>query len=99
METILIAGGAGYKGALLTPKLLNHAYMIVPYDNFIQVSQSILNFSSHPNLEVIDSDIRDAEKLADIFKRCDKVIHLAGIVGYPACAADPEAYGLLSSRS
>lgn len=90
MERILVTGGAGYKGALLIPQLLERGYKVLLYDSFMYGAQSILCFSSHPNLQIVEGDVRDAESLASEVKRCDTIIHLAGIVGYPACAADPQ---------
>lgn len=90
METILVTGGAGYKGSVLIPMLLDRGDKVVLYDNFMFGPQPVLHFSSHPNLEIVVGDIRDAEKLASEVRKCDTIIHLAGIVGYPACAADPQ---------
>ncbi len=90
MEKILVTGGAGYKGSVLVPMLLERGDKVVIYDNFMFGPQAVLHFSSHPNLEIVEGDVRDAKKLAEVVQKCDTVIHLAGIVGYPACAADPD---------
>jgi nucleoside-diphosphate-sugar epimerase len=90
MEKILVTGGAGYKGSMLIPMLLERGHKVVIYDNFMFGPQAILHFSSNPNLEIVEGDIRDANKLAETVRKCDTVIHLAGIVGFPACAADPD---------
>lgn len=90
MERVLVTGGAGYKGSVLVPMLLERGYKVTIYDNFLFGPQAILHFSSHPNLEIVEGDVRDAAKLADVVRRADIIIHLAGIVGFPACAADPD---------
>lgn len=90
MDRILVTGGAGYKGSVLVPMLLERGHKVTIYDNFMFGPQAILHFASHPNLEVIEGDVRDASKLAEVVRKADIVIHLAGIVGFPACAADPD---------
>ncbi len=75
MKTVLITGGAGYVGTLLTKQLLNSNYKVIVYDtfwfgDFIQ---------DHDNLQKIKGDIRDIKKLSDIKSEIDSVIHLACI--------------------
>jgi nucleoside-diphosphate-sugar epimerase len=77
MTNILVTGGAGYVGSLLTPQLLDAGYKVTIYD--------IMYYGDHflpkdnPNLTTINGDIRDTEKLAKAFKNIDVVIHLACI--------------------
>lgn len=75
MENILITGGAGYVGCLLTPQLLKAGYKVTVYDTFWYDDQ----LADHPNLTKIKGDIRDTGRLADAFKGIDKVISLACI--------------------
>jgi nucleoside-diphosphate-sugar epimerase len=89
VERILITGGAGYIGSVLAPMLLEHGHHVTIFDNFMYGAQPVLGFSMHPRIELVKGDVRDAEHLAGVIKSCDWVIHLAAIVGYPACAADP----------
>ncbi len=86
---ILVTGGAGYIGSLLIPMLLKREYKVVLFDSLMWGLKPILHFASHPQLTVITGDIRDKDALAPVVKESDCVIHLASIVGYPACAADP----------
>lgn len=85
----LVTGGAGYIGSLLIPMLLERGYHVTLFDNFMWGVRSILHFATHPNLVVESGDIRDKDKIQPLVKQSDAVIHLAAIVGYPACAADP----------
>ena len=75
MKTVLITGGAGYVGTLLTKQLLNRNYKIIVYDTF-WFGDFI---EDHKNLKKIKGDIRDIKKLSDIKDKIDSVIHLACI--------------------
>jgi nucleoside-diphosphate-sugar epimerase len=86
---ILVTGGAGYIGSLLIPTLLNRGYKVTLFDNFMWGIKPILHFADNKNLEIISADIRDEKAVEQAVKNHDCVIHLAAIVGYPACAADP----------
>ncbi|MBK8189256.1 MAG: SDR family oxidoreductase [Vampirovibrionales bacterium] len=86
---ILVTGGAGYKGSLLIPMLLKQGHKVTLFDNFMWGIKPILHFATDPYLDIISGDIRDREAVGKAMAGCDLVIHLAAIVGYPACAADP----------
>ena len=89
MEKILVTGGAGYKGTLLIPLLLERGYKVTLFDRFLWGFKPILHFASNNNLRIIDGDIRDKSLVAKEVKNHDIILHLAAIVGYPACSADP----------
>jgi len=86
---ILVTGGAGYKGILLTERLLNLGYKVTILDNFMYGYDSVLHLIKNPNLEIIKLDIRNISE--KITKNYDVVFHLAGISGMPACAANPSS--------
>jgi len=86
---ILITGGAGYKGTILTKSLLDKGYKVTILDNFMYGYHSILHLINNPNLEVKKIDIRNIKE-TDI-KDYDVIYHLAGISGMPACAANPHS--------
>jgi nucleoside-diphosphate-sugar epimerase len=88
---ILVTGGAGYLGALLIPSLLDGGREVVLFDNFAFGVRPILHFASHPRLEIIRGDVRDTAAVKAILGKADCVMHLAAVVGFPACAADPDA--------
>ncbi len=89
IETVLLTGGAGYIGSLLTPLLLEHGYQVTVVDSFLYGAQPVLGFSRHPNVTLVKGDIRDETLVNRLVPKHDWVLHLAAIVGYPACAADP----------
>jgi nucleoside-diphosphate-sugar epimerase len=86
---ILVTGGAGYVGNLLTEALLNEGHQVSILDNFLFGYDSILHFLTNPNLQVIKQDIRDDNR--PYLQDNDVVFHLAGISGYPACEANPNS--------
>mgnify|MGYP001266979362 FL=1 len=91
---ILITGGAGYIGSVLTDLLLLNGYQITVYDNFMFRQNSLNNLFSNKNLNVIDGDIRDRELLNKEISKHDVIIPLAAIVGAPAC----EKYKFISNE-
>ncbi len=88
---ILITGGAGYIGSLLTSELLRQNYQVTLLDSLLFGGESILPFMSHPNFHFIKSDVTEPRAIRDAVKKDwgkpDAVVHLAGIVGFPACQA------------
>jgi len=76
-KNILITGGAGYVGSLLTPQLLALGCKVTVYD-IMYFGDDFLP-KDNPNLRVIQGDIRDTAKLADAFQGIDAVISLACI--------------------
>ena len=86
---VLVTGGCGYLGSMLVPLLLNREYQVTVLDRLMWGIKPILHFAAHPNLNLISGDIRDREVVRAAVQDTDVVFHLAAIVGYPACAADP----------
>ena len=89
MEHVLITGGAGYIGCVLTPMLLDRGCRVTVIDNLMYGAQGILPCFSHSNFEFLRGDVRDEEFMRNNVAQADVVIHLAAIVGYPACDKDP----------
>lgn len=87
---ILITGGAGYVGTSLIPQLLQKKFAVVVYDNLMFGGDAILPFFRDPLFNFINGDIRDKENLRMAVKDADVVVHLAAIVGYPACRKEPD---------
>jgi len=88
---ILITGGAGYIGSVLTSELLRQNYRVTILDSLLFGGESILPFLSHPNFHFIKTDVTEPRAMRDAVKadwqKPDTVVHLAGIVGFPACQA------------
>lgn len=58
-------------------------------DNLTYGYDGIIPYINHPNLELIKGDIRNLTSIKNSLKEVDFVIHLAAIVGYPACKSKP----------
>src|SRR5438270_4930618 len=88
-EKVLITGGAGYVGCSLTDRLLNEGYDVVAFDNLTHGGRGLVPYFSRSNFSFIKGDIRDREQLRMAVRAADVIIHLAAIVGYPACKKEP----------
>lgn len=92
METVLVTGGAGYIGSLLVGHLLDIGYRVVVFDNLSFGGESLVHVWGRDNFTFIRGDIGSADSLRQAFdsQPVDHVVHLAAIVGDPACAKQPE---------
>ena len=92
MKNILVTGGAGYVGSGLLRELLFKGYNVTCIDNLMFGGESLLSILHNKNFTFINCDINDSEKLDKIFSKnkFDGVIHLAAIVGDPACKLYPD---------
>ncbi|MBI2118338.1 MAG: SDR family oxidoreductase [Elusimicrobia bacterium] len=87
---VLITGGAGYIGSVLTPLLLKNSYQVTVLDSFIFRQNGLLDCCENSNFEVIRGDCRDERVLKDLIKNKDFIIPLAAMVGAPLCDIDRE---------
>lgn len=88
---ILVTGGAGYLGSALVPALLEEGHHVTVLDRFLVDDRSLLGCCAFPGFSVIRGDCRNEDTLRAALRHKDVVIPLAGIVGAPACDADPAA--------
>lgn len=87
---ILVTGGAGYVGTTLVPMLLDKGHDVTVFDCLLYRGDVLIPFFRRPNFHFIKGDVRDEEAVYKVCTNKDVVIHLAAIVGLPACAAQPE---------
>ena len=86
---VLITGGAGYIGSVLVPILLKNNHKVTVIDNILYGCNSLINYFINKNFNFINHDIRDISSIKSELNKHDAVIHLAAIVGYPACKKFP----------
>ena len=84
-QKILITGGAGYIGSVLTPLLLENDYDVTVVDNLIFNQTSLLNCFWSKNFKFIKGDVNDPSLMKHLISSSDVIIALAAIVGAPAC--------------
>jgi nucleoside-diphosphate-sugar epimerase len=90
MKKVLITGGAGYLGSVLTEILLSKGYQVTVIDNLSYKQISVAPFAYHPNFDFILGDVTNESLLKSLVEKHDVIIPLAAIVGMPACKAQPE---------
>lgn len=85
---ILITGGAGYIGAILTPTLLAKGYEVTVLDNFMFRQSSLADCCQYDGFQVVRGDCRDERIVKELLKDIDVIIPLAALVGAPLCKND-----------
>jgi UDP-glucuronate 4-epimerase len=99
-ETILVTGGAGFIGSHLIERLLKNGKRIVCLDNFDPFYDPAIKrgnvepLLSHAAFTLVEGDIRDSEKLSEIFvaDAIDAVVHLAAMAGVRPSVENPQLY-------
>ncbi len=88
---VLVTGGAGYIGSLLTSELLRENYRVTVLDSLLFGGESLLPFLHHPNFHFVKADVTEPRAVRDAVRgewpKPDALVHLAAIVGFPACQA------------
>ncbi len=95
-EKVLITGGAGYIGSVLTEHLLEKGYNVTVLDNLSFGYNSLIHLINNPDLEFIYGDARDEETMKELIPKFDVLIPLAAIVGAPQCNLNPVDATLLN---
>ncbi|HEV3072081.1 MAG TPA: SDR family oxidoreductase [Solirubrobacteraceae bacterium] len=86
----LVTGGSGYIGALLVQELQEAGREVRVLDSLLHGQEDIAAEQESAGVEVLMADVRDAAARARALKDAQAVVHLAAIVGDPACALDPK---------
>jgi nucleoside-diphosphate-sugar epimerase len=89
--TTLITGGAGYLGSVLAFRLWREGRRVRVLDNLSQGAGALLPLYGQENFEFVRGDVREPEVIEIALEGVGQIVHLAAIVGDPACAREPEA--------
>jgi len=88
---VLITGGAGYIGSLLASELLRANHRVTVLDSLLFGGESLVPFLHHPNFHFVKADVTELRAVKDSLKggweKPNAIVHLAAIVGFPACQA------------
>lgn len=85
---VLVTGGAGYVGSVLVRRLLNEGYHVRVLDKLMYNGYSLIPYFGDAKFEFVKGDILDPATVRECIHDVDFIIHLAAIVGYPACKKD-----------
>ncbi|MCK7493637.1 MAG: NAD-dependent epimerase/dehydratase family protein [Comamonadaceae bacterium] len=90
MNRVLVSGGAGCIGSVLVRLLLKESFKVRVIDNLRYGGETLTELLNDPAFEFMKGDVRNEADVAKALKEVDYVVHLAAIVGDPACAKEPE---------
>ena len=88
MNNILVTGGAGYIGSILSENLLELGFNVTVLDNFMYKQASLNHLCHNPRFNVVNGDIRNLSHVQPLLKDADVIIPLAALVGAPLCNKD-----------
>lgn len=107
LKTVLVTGGAGYLGSVVSEKLLSCGHSVRVLDNLSYTDIGIKHLYDNPKFQLFKGDIRDEKILDESLNGSDAIIHLAAIANDPSGDLDPEltqsinyrAYNLILAKS
>jgi len=91
LKSILVTGGAGYVGSVVVKKLVEEGFNVTVIDSLIFGKDGISDLLDKNQIKLFNLDLRETQKIENILKNIDCVIHLAAIVGEPLCKKIPNA--------
>ncbi|MBC8085658.1 MAG: NAD(P)-dependent oxidoreductase [Phycisphaerae bacterium] len=87
---IVVTGSAGYVGSTLCGELLARGHDVVGVDSLMHGGEAMLGFIANPKFTFVRGDLREESTISRAVEGADAVVHLAAIVGDPACKRDPD---------
>ncbi len=85
VRQVLVLGGGGYLGSVVVARLLERGFKVRVLDSFLFGEESLEDVRNHVGCELVRGDVRDIGAVVKAMRGCDAVVHLAAIVGDPAC--------------
>ncbi|EME69317.1 hypothetical protein H261_13915 [Paramagnetospirillum caucaseum] len=94
---VLVVGGAGYIGSVLTGKLLDAGYQVRCSDLLLyRNGVTVTPYLNHADYQFMKGDLADPAHLEKAFDGITDVVILAGLVGDPITKKYPEASGRIN---
>lgn len=91
MKKVLLIGGGGYVGTVLSQHLISNNHKVRVLDNFVYTNEnSVISFLGHPNYEIQVGDLGNTGDLKKASEGVDTVIILGGLVGDPITKSYPD---------
>lgn len=87
---ILVTGGAGYLGTVTVQTLLDAGHEVRVLDSLIHGDAPAHHLLGRSRFELLRGDVRDPVAVERALRDANAVVHLAAIVGDPACAKEPD---------
>lgn len=87
---VVVTGAAGYLGSLVCATLLDRGHAVVAVDSLLHGGDALLGLFRHDDFQFVKADVRNTDALRRTLPGAQGVVHLAAIVGDPACRRDPE---------
>lgn len=87
-KTIFITGGAGFIGSTLAGRLVDHNRLVI-YDNLTRDSLKDKAIKDHPNLQLVEGDVLNFERVAEAMQGADIIVHCAAIAGIDTVIKSP----------
>jgi nucleoside-diphosphate-sugar epimerase len=91
-QHVLVTGGLGYLGSILCEHLLGAGHRVTALDNLLYGTgqQGLYHLCANPAFDFVKGDVRDEALMHSALRDSDVIVHLAAIVGAPACDRDPD---------
>jgi nucleoside-diphosphate-sugar epimerase len=91
-QHVLVTGGLGYLGSILCEHLLAAGHRVTAVDNLMYGTgqQGLYHLCANPEFDFIKGDARDEQVMRPAVRDADAIVHLAALVGAPACDFDPQ---------
>lgn len=86
---VLVTGAAGYIGSVLTGELLDNGHSVIALDDLSCGTGSLVRYAVNPLFHFRRGDVRSGDDMTAALEGADAIIHLAAVVGMPACDRDP----------
>jgi len=86
---ILVTGGAGYIGSVLTGGFLRAGHRVTVVDKLVHGVHGLYQYCGNPAFDFVFGDVRDERLMRPLVESHDVLVPLAAIVGMPACDRDP----------